>query len=155
MNKRRAALSPNQLAFSFDLPSHTVGEGALAGFDRAIAGAVSQVLKEDPRSRFEIAGGVSGLLDDDVSKAMLDAYSAEAKETHNISLSRFLALIAETQRYDVLDALCQRIGCKVVVGEEIFTVELGHLEAQIQRLQSRKTALKRVAPEIVRERRRK
>ena len=150
MNKRRPAFDLNQLAFSFEPAPHASGEGALAGFDRSIAGAVSQILKDDPRSRFEIAAGVSAMLDDEVSKAMLDAYSAEAKETHNISVSRFLALIAETQRFDILAALCQRIGCSIVVGEEILTVKLGHIEAQMQRLNAEKAALKRVAPEIVR-----
>jgi len=148
MKQRRRAFEADQLAFSFDPPTHATSEGALAGLDRVVASAVSSVLKEDPRSRFEVAGGVSSLLDDDVSKAMLDAYSAEAKETHNISVARFLALIAETQRFDILDALCKRIGCKVVVGEEILTVELGHIETQMERLKQRASLLRRVAPAI-------
>jgi hypothetical protein len=150
MTKRRPSYDPRQHAFSFEPMPGASAEGALAGFDKVVASAVSSILKEDPRNRFEIAGGVSALLDDEVSKAMMDAYSAEAKDTHNISLARFLALIAETQRYDVLDGLCQKIGCKVVVGEEILTVELGHIERQMQRLQERRTVLKRVAPEIKR-----
>jgi hypothetical protein len=149
-NKRRPAFSTDQLAFSFEPAATSREEGGLTGIDRAVASAVSAVLKDDPRSRFEIAGGMSALLADEVSKAMLDAYSAEARESHNISLSRFLALIAETQRYDVLDALCRRIGCRTVVGEEVLTVELGHIASQIERLRQREKVLRRVAPEIAR-----
>lgn len=149
MSKRRPSFSAEQLAFTFE-PAPPTDEGALEGLDRTAASAVSQILKADPRSRFEIAGGMSALLGDEVSKAMLDAYSAEARETHNISLSRFLALIAETQRFDVLDALIQRIGAKVVVGEEILTVELGHIDTQLERLRQRRALLKRIAPEIAR-----
>jgi hypothetical protein len=148
--KRRPTYDAAQLAFTFEPAHHAVGDGALDGLERFVASAVSQVLKEDPRSRFEIAGGMSALLNDDVSKPMLDAYSAEAKDTHNVSLARFLALISETQRYDVLDQLCQKIGCHVVVGQEMLTVELGHIESQMQRLQERKQLLRRVAPEITR-----
>lgn len=156
MTKRRAAFNANQLAFSFEPIAAPADAGGLAGLDRAVAGAVSQVLKDDPRTRFEIAVGMSAMLDDEmlddeVSKLMLDAYSAEARDTHNISLARFLALIAETQRFDVLDALCQRIGAKVIVGEEILTVELGHIAAQMDRLRQREAVLKRVAPPIGRQ----
>jgi hypothetical protein len=153
--KRRPAFSSDQLAFTFEPGPTAHDEGGLAGFDRAVASAVSQILKDDPRSRFEIAGSMSALLGDEVSKAMLDAYSAEARESHNVSLGRFLALIAETQRYDVLDALCRRIGCRVVVGEEVLTVELGHIATQMERLRQREKVLRRVAPEITRAGRRK
>jgi hypothetical protein len=149
MSRRRATPDAGQLAFAFDA-APAGADGALQGLDRAVAAAVSRILKADPRSRFEVAGAVSAALGDDVSKAMLDAYSAEARESHNISLSRFLALIAETQRFDVLDGLCQRIGCKVVVGEEILTVELGHIATQMERLRQRRKLLERIAPEIAR-----
>lgn len=151
MGKRQPAFNPQQLGFTFDTPVTVTSEGQMAGFEKVVASAVGRILKEDPRSRYEVAAGVSALLEDDVSKAMLDAYSAEAKDGHNISVARFLALICETQRYDVLDALCHHIGCKILVGEEVLTAELGHIEAQIERLQARRGVLKKVAP-VIRER---
>ena len=155
MSKRRPAFNPDQLGFTFGSPLTVADEGHLAGFGKVVASAVGRVLKDDPRSRYEVAAGVSAMLDDDVSKAMLDAYSAEAKDTHNISVERFLALIAETQRYDVLDTLCHRIGCSVLVGEEVLTAELGHIQAQIARLTQRQSLLKKVAPVIARGSRRR
>ncbi len=153
MNKRRAALDPSQLGFSFETPVTVAGDGQLAGLDRLVASAVGRILKDDPRSRYEIAAGVSALLEDDVSKAMVDAYAAEAKDGHNISVARFFALISETQRFDILDHLLHRIGCKALVGEEVLTAELGHINAQIERLQARQKVLKKVAPVIERRRR--
>lgn len=148
MTKRKPAFDSGQLAFTFEPQDRADSDGALRGLDRAVASAVSQILKSDPGTRYDIAAGMSALLDDEVSKLMLDAYSAEARDTHNISVSRFLALVAETGRFDVLAALLSRIGCSLVVGEEIHTVRLGHIEAQMRRLQAEKNALKRVAPEI-------
>jgi len=148
MAKRRPAFNATQMAFSFEPPTPAASEGALAGIERQVASAVAQILKDDTRTRYEVAGGLSALLDDDVSKLMLDAYASEAREGHNISAGRFFALIAETGRYDVLSALLGKIGARVVVGEEVLTVELGHIETEIQRLQERRQTLRRVAPAI-------
>jgi hypothetical protein len=150
MSKRRPAFDAGQLAFSFEPASPPAQEGGLFGLDRAVGSAISQILKDDPRSRFEVAGAMSAMLGDEVSKAMLDAYSAEAKDGHNISVARFLALIAQSGRFDVLDALVRRIGAHVVVGEESLTVELGHIETQMERLKARRGVLKRIAPAIQR-----
>lgn len=147
-SKRRPAFDSPQLGFSFDPPAPAASEGALSGIERQVASAVAQILKDDTRTRYEVAGGVSALLQDDVSKLMLDAYASEAREGHNISVGRFLALIAETGRYDVLNGLLALIGARIVVGEEVLTVELGHLEAERQRIAERMQQLRRIAQPI-------
>lgn len=146
--KRKPAFQQAQMTFSFDPPPAAASEGALSGIERQVASAVAQILKDDTRTRYEIAGGISSLLDDEVSKLMLDAYASEAREQHNISVGRFLALVAETGRYDLLNALLAKIGARLVVGEEVLTVELGHLEAERQRIGERITHLRRIAPAI-------
>lgn len=146
--KKTPAFDASQMAFTFDPLPPLASTGTLAGIERQIASAVSLMLKEDARTRNHIAAGVSDLLDDEVSKQMLDAYCSEAKDTHNISFGRMLALVAETGRFDVLNSLVGRIGARLVVGEEVLTVELGHIETEIQRLQERRQTLRRVAPPI-------
>ncbi len=138
--KRKPALHPAQMAFTFDTPTPDVSEGALSDLERKVASAVASILKRDGRSRFEVAGQVSALLDDDVTKYMLDAYSSESRDGHNISMARFLALVVATQGFDVLDALTRIIGCAVIVGDEMRLAEIGHLEAQ-QRDAARKLKL--------------
>ncbi len=134
MTKRRISTGAIQLGFTFDPPALPRGEAGLAGLERIVSGKVSRALKDDPRSRHEIAGAMSALLDETVSKAMLDAYASEARDLHNISAARFLAMIATTERFDLLDRLCRRIGAAVLQGEEIHTARLGHLKAQRARL---------------------
>lgn len=73
MTKRRPALADSQLAFTFSAPPIAQYEGDLAGLQRMIASGCSRMLKEDTRSRAEVAGHVSAMLGDDVSKNMLDA----------------------------------------------------------------------------------
>lgn len=142
MPKRAPALNAAQLAFSFDAPELDVAEGALADLERVTASAVGAILRRDPRSRYEVAGQLSALMDADVSKLMLDAYASEARDGHNISFARFLGLVVTTRSFDVLDALVRRIGCTVMVGEEIHLAEIGHLEAEQRRIQQRLKALK-------------
>lgn len=129
-------MSAEQLGFTFDPPAPARRDADLAGLERVVAAAVAIALKEDTRSRFEIAGAVSALLDDEVSKAMLDAYASEAREAHNISAARLLALTAVTERFDLLDALLRRIGAALLVGDELRTARLGHLKAQEKALRA-------------------
>lgn len=137
MGKRSPALDPSQMAFTFETPRPAVAEGSLADLERKVASAVSQILRDDGRSRYEIAGQVSALLGEDVSKFMLDAYASEARDGHNVSVARFLALVVATQRFDALDAVVRQIGVSALAGDEIRLAEIGHLQAQKRELDRR------------------
>ena len=151
MTKRVSSLNPAQLAFTFDAPTPARHEADLAGLERLVAASVSRALKEDLRSRAEIAGAMSSLLGEDVTRWMLDAYASEARDQHNISAGRFLALIAATNRFDILDAVMIRVGARVLVGEEVHTAHLGHLRAQLSRLQAEVRQAERLVKPIDRE----
>jgi hypothetical protein len=91
---------------------------------------------------------MSELLDEDVSRWMLDAYASEARDNHNISADRFLALIAVTNRFDILDAAVRRIGAALLVGDEIKTAELGNIDRQIAALKTRRKSIEHSAPVV-------
>lgn len=133
MPRHRVATGSIKIGF-FDTPAVPTKEGALAGFDREIALIVAQAMKGAGRSRDVLAEQLSLLLADVVSKPMLDAYASKARDTHNISAARLLALVAVTGRFDLLDSLARRIGAGVLVGEELTTARLGHLKAERTKL---------------------
>lgn len=133
----------------FDVPA-PVESADLAGLDSIVAAKVSRALKNDPRDRHEIAGAMSSLLNDTVSKDMLDAYAAEARKNHNISVSRFFALIAVTKQYELLDGLARRIGAAVLIGEELQAARLGHLRAQKRQLDEQIKKIEKAAMPIER-----
>lgn len=149
MSQRRPA-NAAQLGFTFDPPTPASTLGELAGLDRRLAGKVALALKEDVRSRHEIAGAMSALLDDNVTKLMLDAYASEARDTHNISAGRWLALVAVTERFDLLDRSVRHIGASVLVGEELRLARLGHLKAQQARINDEVRKLERQVTPIER-----
>lgn len=148
--KRRSSLNIDQLGFTFEPPVPASAEGDLAGLERMIAAGVGRALKEDQRSRAEIAGAMSALLGEAVTSFMLDAYASEARDQHNISAARFLALIAATRRFDILDAVVRRVGAALLVGEEIHTARAGHLKAKIKSLQAELSGVERMARPIER-----
>jgi hypothetical protein len=145
---RRKVASINQFAFTFEAPQPATNAADLAGLDRVIAKSVAKALRGDDRSRVEIAGAMSELLDEEVTRFMLDAYASEAREEHNISASRFLALIAVTNRHDILDHILRRIGAAVLVGAEIATARAGHLRCTIDRLRDELKQVERQARPI-------
>lgn len=116
---RRLSPPENQLQLGLDDPTMLPRDGFLADYSRLIALTVSEMLKGDPRTRWDVAADLSRLLDDQVTKQMLDAYSSPAKEAHSISVERFIALTLSTGRYDLLRRVFNRIGADVVVGEEL------------------------------------
>lgn len=133
---RNRGNSPDQFIFTFDPPTPATNAADLAGIDRMIAASVSRALRDDSRTREDIARAISELLGEEVTRFMLDAYASEARDHHNISAGRFLALIAATSRHDILDHVLRRIGAAVLVGEEIATARAGHLRATIDRLKA-------------------
>lgn len=114
MKKRKPTLTDERLRDVWNVRGLDYGEGELEGFDKLISSAVSRCLKEDDSHRGEQADTLSYLLGEDVSAFMLDGYSSEARRDHRIPASRFLALIAMTRRFDILDAVLREIGGKAL-----------------------------------------
>lgn len=151
MTKPRA--SADQFAFTFAAPQPATLPAALAGLDARIARTVAEILKHDDRDRSVIAAEMTVLLAEEVSKAMLDAYASPARDGHNISFARMLALVAVSHRFDLLDRELRAIGAAVLVGDEIYTAEIGHIDSEIEKLLRRKKDLKRINPTITRNKR--
>lgn len=144
MPKARAI--PGQLGFDFAVPAPPASIGDLAGLERFICETVGSVIASDGRPRELIAADMSLLLDEEVSRAMLDAYSSPARTEHKVPMSRFLALLVVTGRQDLLDPIVRKIGAALLVGEEVKTARLGHLEQRIRELQQEARSLRAGAP---------
>ena len=144
----KAKPHPDQIGFAFEPPLAATAPAALAGLERQICRAAATILNSDPRAREVIAAEMAVLLDEEISRAMLDAYASPAREDHRVIMSRFLALVAVTKRHDVLDQVIRPIGAGLLVGEEVMTARLGQLDVQIDRLTRERNKLKGTAPLI-------
>ena len=121
---------------------------ALAGLERQVCAAVGTILNSDPRPRELIAAEMSILTGDEISRAMLDAYSSPAREDHRVILSRFVALVLVCGRQDIFDAVLRPAGMALLVGAEVNTARLGHIDQQIAALSEERRRLKSAAPLI-------
>lgn len=138
----KAKPHPNQLPFDFAAPAPAKGVAELAGLERQICELVGRILASDPRSREEIAGAMSAVLDDTISKAMLDAYASGARPDHKVPASRLFALLVVTDRQDLLDPIMRKCGAALLVGDEVKTARLGQVETLIQQLQDERRRLR-------------
>ena len=105
-------------------------------------------LRSGPRPREVIAAEVSVLLGEDVSRAILDAYSSPAREGHKVAMSRFLALVAVCQRPDLLDLVLRPIGCAVLADQEMLTARLGQIDLLLAKLKRERAEIASRAPLI-------
>lgn len=131
MPKAKAQL--DQLGFNFTEPKPARGVGALAGFEREVASLVGTILASDSRSRYEIAALMSEILDEDITKTMLDAWSSGAREDHRVAFSRLAALVVVTDRQDLLRPIMSKLGVSLLIGAEVETARIGQLEQMIER----------------------
>ncbi|MFV0642948.1 MAG: hypothetical protein ACK5NN_00355 [Sphingomonadaceae bacterium] len=144
----KARAHPDQMGFDFKAPAPAAGVAALAGLERRICETVGVLLATDMRPREIIAAEMGLLLDEDISRAMLDAYSSPARADHRVPMSRFFALLAVTGRQDLLDPLLRQIGAALLVGDEVKTARLGQIETMIATLQQERRTLKGACPNI-------
>lgn len=147
----KAKPHPDQIGFAFDAPQPATAPAALAGLEQRISRIVGTILNTEQaagRTRGVIAAEMSDLLDEDISRAMLDAYASPARDGHKVPMSRFLALIAVTNRQDLLDPIMREIGAAVLVGEEVHTARLGHIDQHIAQLKEERRRIADSAPLI-------
>lgn len=123
------------------------GVAALAGLKQRISGVVGSILASDERTREVIAAEMSVLLGEEVSRAMLDAYASPARVDHKIPVERLIALVVVTACQDMLDPIMREGGMAVLVGDEVHTARLGHIDRQMELLrQERKRVAGRASP---------
>lgn len=99
-----------------------------------VSHAVSLALKECERTREEVAADMSAYLGEEVSKAMLDAYASESRDTHNISVARLIALIHATGDVRLLSLIAEPFEHAVIDCRYLPAVEEAMLTARIEEL---------------------
>lgn len=115
--------------------------------------AMSRALKECPHSRHEVAMRMAEALGQDgFSKATLDAYTAESKETHDISLYRFKAFVRATGQIWLWDLIVADEGLTMLVGDEARFAEIALIQQQREELDARLRSLKAKPVAVVRRR---
>jgi hypothetical protein len=142
MRRFRDAVTPDM--FELLPPPAATAAGSLACRPE-IAHAMSDALKG--LDRFDVAAKMSKLLDREISKFMLDAYTAESREDHIPPLDTAIAFDLATGTQTLAMLVARKIGARLLIGEEALHAELGKLDRIIDEAQKKRKQIKTVMGE--------
>jgi len=143
MAKMKKCLDINQLSLFETLKyfheQETVKKAAGSmDIDRHFREAISEALKNCPLSRYQVAARMSELTGQEITKAMLDSWTAESKEGHRfpaIFLPAFCEAVGCSEPLKILGRL---VGVFVLPGPEALRAEIRRLEEEIGKKQQEK-----------------
>ncbi|SDG61487.1 DNA transposition protein [Thalassobaculum litoreum] len=104
--------------------------------------SVAGALRESDMPRDEVARRMSEFLGEDVSAHMLSAYASQARDDHNISFARLVALSHALGRLDLLDTGARLLGSAVVDQRYLPAIEEMILIDEIEEREQRRKQLR-------------
>jgi len=103
-----------------------------------LQGVISDCIKRCTLSRWEIAGRMSALLNQEITKYMLDTWTAESKEYHRFPAEYMPAFCQAVGSYEPLRFLAEKAGVFVLPGHEALRAEIKKIEEEIRDLQKQR-----------------
>ena len=104
--------------------------------------AMARAIRECPHDRPTIAARMAQYLGlPSISKAVLDAYTAESKASHDITLPRFAAFVHATGAVWLWDEAASMQGVTMLVGEEALLAEIAYRQQEQRRMAAELKAL--------------
>jgi hypothetical protein len=101
--------------------------------DRRFREAISEALRWSPLSRYQVAARMSELTDTDITKTMLDSWTAESKEQHRFPAIFLPAFCEAVGCVEPLQMLGRLVGLFVLPGPEALRAEIQRIEEEIGR----------------------
>lgn len=105
--------------------------------------AMHMAERDCDKPREQIAAEMAAYLGEDVSKAVLDQYMSEARETYTINVVRFLAFIHATRDFRLLSLLAEPFGLAVIEERYLGAVEEAMCAEQMEVLDRRRALARR------------
>jgi len=146
MSKARRRIDDKQLSI-FNLLQEltspkTPSDGHYKIIDQLRA-ALRTAIKECSLSRYQIAGEMSTLLDQTVTKEVLDSWTRESDEINgrpgrHIPAEYLPAFCQVTKNNEALIVMGRKVGLFVLPGPEALRAEIQKLDEQIQQVKNRK-----------------
>lgn len=125
----------------------------LSRFRAKLKREMARAIRECPHDRPTIAARMAQYLGlPAISKAVLDAYTAESKEGHDISLVRFKAFVRATGANWLWDMAVAEEGLTLLEGDEARLAEIARLQQEQRELAAEIKSL-RAVPVAIRRRR--
>ena len=116
---------------------------SVLNIDLLLRTTIAKAIKESNLSRIQIAAKMSVALDIEISKTMLDAWTAESREGLNRFPACYLPAFCDAvQSIEPLKILADLNGCFVIQGPEALDLEMKRIEDKEKELTEKKRAVK-------------
>lgn len=123
----------------FEIPKPA--DGSL-DFDAELSAQLSHAVDDSPLRRDQIAKRMGELLNREITKWMIDAWTAPSRHGHRFPLAYLPAFEEACETHRITHWLCEKRGCTAVVGEETLDLYLGRLERERKELDAQIKKLK-------------
>ena len=123
--------------------------GGALDFNGRISSAMARAIEEARErglDRFDIARRMSDVLGTEVTKGMIDAYTSQARETHTISLVRFVAFARATGCMWLWNVVLADEGLTILQGEEALLAQAAFARKQAEHYAAEAKRLSGLAP---------
>lgn len=143
MAKLKQILDPKQASLfdflkNYQQESQTQRPAGSFDIDRQFRDAISEALKRCPLSRYQVVARMSELTETDITKTMLDSWTAESKEGHRFPAIFLPAFCEATGCSEPLKLLGKLVGVFVMPGPEALRAEIQRIEEDINKKQNEK-----------------
>jgi hypothetical protein len=92
--------------------------------------ALNNAIKKCPLSRHLVAGQMSHLLDEEITKAQIDSWTAESRDDRHIPAEFLPAFCKATGNYEALDVLNRKAGLFAMEGAEAVRSEIHRMREE-------------------------
>lgn len=132
--------NPNQMNLFDEVVRNHVRQdsehpGCSLDIDTRFRAAVSDAIKNCPLSRYDIAARMSELTGHDITKSMIDNWSAESKKPWRMPAIYLAAFYKVTKSIWIWQLLTQPVGLYVMESPGALRAEITTLDEQIKKLQ--------------------
>jgi hypothetical protein len=155
MAKLKKKIDPGQLNL-FDILANLQSKSAPpsgcrpASFniDIQLRETISLGLKKSPLSRYQIAARMSELLGVEITKAQLDSWTAESKESHRFPAAYLPAYCEATGDKEPICLMAELLHCYIIENREALLIQLGKIKHEKKELGDQERTIYRVLKEM-------
>jgi len=126
----------------FEVPVAPAPVAGSLDYTAELRAELSAALKETSLSRYEVAARMSELTGHEISKSMLDSWTAESKTPWRFPFEFAASFEAACSTTRLQALLGRKRGSRILVGEEVLLAELGRIEKAEADLSARKKLLR-------------
>ncbi len=131
----------------FEVPAPRAALPGALDVGLALRQLLSNLLKDSPLSRFEIAARMAELTGSDITKHQLDSWTAESREGWRFPLEYLPAFEAAVETHDVTAWIADLRGARLSVGRDALEAQLGRIGRMRDDLARQERALKKLLGE--------